>query len=165
MKKAFIFDFDDTLAKTDARVLVRANHGNNIVARLTPQEFNTHNLSANCHYDFCEFKKADYIHQADATFLMHLAREVFNEGHDVYILTAREFDVTDAIHTFMLANGIQPTFIHAVGGTNDISERKKKILLDIVERYDKIYFYDDSEENVNVYEHEKLRTYLWKMPC
>lgn len=161
MRKAFVFDFDDTLATTDCMVLVRETDYNQCVARLTPQEFNSHKLPRNCSYDFSEFRNGQFIKNANPTWLIHLAKEVYNEGHSVYILTARDNNVADAIYAWLMKHGIQATDIHCVGGTKEsIAQNKKKVLLDIVNVYDKVYFYDDSEANVNIYQHEKLRSYL-----
>ena len=165
MRKAFIFDFDDTLAVTDCKVIVR-QHGScpencHEVCKLTPKQFNNYELESDEFFDFSEFRDSNYIQNADPTFLIHLAYEVYNEGHRVYILTARDVTVFDAIDIWMQSHGIKTTSVVCVGGTcRQIAERKKKILLDIVSQYDKIYFYDDSEENVSIFTHEKLRAYL-----
>ena len=59
MKKAFVFDFDDTLATTDCKVLVRRRNsigGRFTVRKLTPAEFNTDVLADGEEYDFSEFR-------------------------------------------------------------------------------------------------------------
>ena len=161
MRKAFVFDFDDTLAETDCMVIVRETTYDEVVARLTPQQFNSHKLNSNCRYDFREFRDGSFIKNANPTWLIHLAKEVYKEGHSVYILTARENDVQGEINAWLWEHDIDSGECFCVGGTGDeIAERKKEILLDIIDRYDKIYFYDDSEANVNIYQHEKLRSYL-----
>jgi phosphoserine phosphatase len=160
MNKAFVFDFDDTLANTACHVLVRDADGNPIKS-LSPAQFNTYKLLEGETFDFCEFRDEIFIHEANATWLMALAQEVYNENHKVFILTARDNVVADAICIWLMKHGIEATDIHCVGGTKEsIAENKKKVLLDIVNAFDKCYFYDDSEENVNIYQHEKLRSYL-----
>lgn len=165
MRKAFVFDFDDTLAETDCKVWVLGRGGlttdRRVVHKLTPAEFNAYKLKPGECFDFCEFRDDKFIHAANATWLMALAKEVAAEGHNVYILTAREHDVADAIHAWLMKHGIDATEVHCVGGTKEsIPWNKKRILLDIVGKYDKIYFYDDSEANVDIFQHEKLRNYL-----
>jgi phosphoserine phosphatase len=160
MNKAFVFDFDDTLANTACHVIVRDSMG---VAykSITPAEFNTYKLGNGESFDFSEFRDEIFIHAANPTWLMALAKEVAAEGHAIYILTAREHCVADSIHAWLMGHGIDATEIHCVGGDKDsIPVNKKQILLDIVEKYDKIYFYDDHEDNVNIFQHEKLRNYL-----
>lgn len=161
MRKAFVFDFDDTLAVTPCRVhVIDSNNWGACVRSLTPAEFNIYKLQDGEYFDFSEFRDGSYIHKADPTFLIHLAKEVYDEGHKVFILTARGMEVIDSIWVWMKSHGIEVDTIHAVGGTGrEIAERKKRILLDIVSNFDKVYFYDDSEENVNIFQHEKLRAY------
>lgn len=161
MKKAFVFDFDDTLATTKCKVMVRSKANKHIVAMLTSEEFNTHVLHPSCRYDFCEFKQGSFIKNASPTWLIHLAKEVSEQGHNVYILTAREDHVRNEITAWLNNNSINVEECFCVGGSSEnISQRKKEILLDTVGRYDKVYFYDDSEENVNIFQHERLRSYL-----
>jgi hypothetical protein len=160
MNKAFVFDFDDTLANTACHVIVRDSMG---VAykSITPAEFNTYKLGNGESFDFSEFRDEIFIHSANPTWLMALAKEVAAEGHAIYILTARHVVVADAIHAWLISHGIAAKDIHCVGGSEgSIPVNKKQVLLDIVASYDKIYFYDDSEENVNIFQHEKLRNYL-----
>lgn len=163
MRKAFVFDFDDTLATTDCLVIVRDSANSDILFRLTPEEFNDFRLPANCHYDFSEFRDGSFIRNASPTWLIYLAKEVYNEGHDIFVLTARDNHVQYEITTWLWGHNINTAECFCVGGTGDeIAENKRQVLLDIVNRYDKTYFYDDSEANVNIYQHEKLRSYLVK---
>ena len=98
MKKAFVFDFDDTLAFTDANVLV---HGPNYEwHRLTPAEFNRYELEDGERFDFSEFNNPEYILNGKPTKLVQLASEVYAEGHDLFILTARKDSIADAIQEF-----------------------------------------------------------------
>jgi hypothetical protein len=166
MNKAFVFDFDDTLAETDCKVWVLGrpidpSEHYNVVRKLTPAEFNTYELKDGESFNFCEFRDDKFIHSANPTWLMALAKEVAAENHAIYILTARENHVADSINAWLISHGIAAKDIYCVGGTKDsIPVNKREILLDIVASYDKIYFYDDSEENVNIFQHEKLRNYL-----
>ena len=72
MNKAFVFDFDDTLATTGCRVLVRRPNGRGTrglpVRRLTPAEFNTDVLDEGEEYDFSQFRSAQFIRSANPTF-------------------------------------------------------------------------------------------------
>lgn len=154
MKKAFIFDFDDTLATTTARIIVKYDNGyldveDDIVAYLLPKEFNKYELEDDEYFDFSEFCDARFIQQADATFLMSLASEVDKEGHDIYILTAREDDSADAIAAFLSSYGVHAKGIHCVGGRKEsIPKRKHDILMMLIRQYDKCYFYDDCPNNI-----------------
>ena len=119
MKKAFVFDFDDTLATTDCKVIVRRPNGRGTrglpVRKLTPAEFNTDVLADGEDYDFSEFRSAEFIHNANPTFLMALAKEVHDEGHSVYVLTARADNVADAITSWLLGFGVKAVKVFGVG--------------------------------------------------
>ncbi len=159
MKKAFVFDFDDTLAKTKCKI--------NIywlglrIRQITPEEFNSYKLGMFEYFNFDEFRSSDFIHEAQPLLLLRLAKEVYDESHSVYVLTAREDDVSDAIAAWLKQHGIKPKTIFCVGGTQKtISKNKRRILLSIMEEYDKVYFYDDCPNNIeNAPNGKNLRKY------
>jgi hydroxymethylpyrimidine pyrophosphatase-like HAD family hydrolase len=116
MKKAFVFDYDDTLATTKCRILVRtkgnvAFGGKKIIKKLTPSEYNTYKIKDDCYYDFSEFSSPDFIHNANPTKLIELAKEVYDEGHNVFVITARSDDVSSAIASFLAGFDIKPVLI------------------------------------------------------
>jgi len=161
MKKAFVFDFDFTLAVTDCRIFVKSTEGT-IVDRLDAADYNDYKLKENEYFDYVEFRCDKKITEACATFLIHLAKEVHDEDHDVYVLTARGEACADAIKIFMKEHGIETKFVYCVGDReDDIEKEKRKVLLTLIEPYDKIYVYDDNENNINhVPDHPKIRKYL-----
>lgn len=147
MRKAFVFDYDDTLAITKCRIHVYKN--GRLVDKITAKEFSSWDLGPSEHFNFDEFRDTAFISNAEATFLLSLAKEVYDESHSVYILTAREDDVHDAILAWFKSHDIVPKSIYCVGGTNKtIAKRKREILLSIMEEYDKCYFYDDCARNI-----------------
>lgn len=156
MRKAFVFDFDDTLATTDCRVLVRSTTRggmNRVVKTLTPAEFNDYDLPEGAEFDFSEFRSEKFIHNANPTFLMALAQEVYNEGQAVYVLTARDDGVADAIMDFMAGFDVKPVKVFGVGSDDkkvNIAAEKQKVLGTLAQAFDLVYFYDDSEENCDL---------------
>ena len=158
MKKAFVFDFDDTLATTDCQVLVRSQlrgGANKVVKRLTPEQFNTYQLPELCSFDFSEFRSEKFIRCANPTYLMALAQEVNREGHAVYVLTARPDSVAGAITDFLLGFGVKPVRVFGVGSDSeklDIAGEKHKILRTLAQAFDLVYFYDDCAENCEIAE-------------
>jgi hypothetical protein len=166
MKKAFVFDFDDTLATTDCKVLVRDGRRPRRslpVRRLTPAEFNTDVLNDGEEYDFSEFRSAEFIRTANPTFLMALAKEVHNEGHAVYVLTARADNVADAIVDWLCGFDVQPVRVFGVGSDDkkvDIPVEKQKVLSTLKQVFDVVYFYDDDQHNVDLAGQVGVKTYL-----
>jgi FMN phosphatase YigB (HAD superfamily) len=145
MNKAFVFDFDDTVAITDCCVIVR-NADGNVVERLTPKQYNSYKLKSLEYFDYTEFKQ---VINPRATFVMALAQEVHAENHDCYILTARSSAAADGIREFLMSNGIIAKEIICIGdNAGEIAAEKRKVLLSIVQGYDKVYFYDDDKHNV-----------------
>ncbi len=166
MKKAFVFDFDDTLATTDCRVIVRRTVQDTLNGSdqlLTPAEFNTHELAENERYDFEQFRSAEFIRSANPTFLMALAKEVHDEGHAVYVLTARADNVADAIADWLCGFDVKPVRVFGVGSDEkkvDIPAEKQKVLQTLNQLFDVVYFYDDDQHNVDLADQVGVKTYL-----
>jgi FMN phosphatase YigB (HAD superfamily) len=85
--KAFVFDFDDTLATTDARVVIIEN--GQFSHSISAAEYNTYILADNQSFHFGEFKNPEFIVNGKPLGLIELAKAVHAEGHSLYILTAR----------------------------------------------------------------------------
>jgi len=157
MNKAFVFDFDDTIATTDCKVIVR--RWGKEIARLTPAEYNSYPLADDCKFDYSEFRR---LINPVPLFLLHLAKEVHDEYHSVYILTARGSAVRDSIADFLQTYGIKAKEIHCVGDSKENLElEKRKVLLTIMENYDRLYVYDDHKGNIDATpDSDKVRKYL-----
>lgn len=146
MKKAFVFDFDDTLAKTDCRIGVVDKYSGAWKHSLNPAEFNSYKLQANEEFDFSDF---DYVINPEALETLELAKQVHAENHDVYILTARNNKAQNPIVEYIRLHGINAKEVYCVGGSSvSIEKAKRKVLMTIMENYDKVYFYDDHDKNV-----------------
>lgn len=155
--KAFVFDFDDTLAFTDAKVRVVDSFDFH-VATLTPQEFNSVKLKEGQRFDFSDFDKSSLILNGTPTKLVELARDVFSEGHSVFILTARNDCVASAIAEFLSLHNVTAKQILCVGGWSlDIAKAKRKVLLSIIENFDKVWFFDDDARNIELAKDLKLK--------
>ncbi len=144
MNKAFVFDFDDTLVKTDCRIGVKSNRVWKF--GLTPQQFNNYTLNEGEEFDFSDF---NYVINPVALETLQLAKTVNDEQHAVYILTARSNTAKNPIIEFLKDNGINAKEVFCVGENGaDIAKEKRTVLLTFIEGYDKIFFYDDNVHNV-----------------
>jgi len=159
MKKAFVFDFDDTLAFTDACVLVLGE--NSSFKRLTPAEFNRYELQSGERFDFSQFKDPEFVLNGEPTNLMGFAVNVFAEGHSVFILTARHDSVVNAVQQFLRQFGVTAKAVHCVGkdAETDIPKAKRQVLLSIIENHDVVYFYDDDAANVKAAQEIGVKSY------
>ena len=123
MKKAFVFDFDDTLATTDAVIRVRFAwddmSGYYRDFELTPSELNMYKLRSGEEFDFSDFRCPELIESGSPTELIDLAKQVYKEKHAVYILTARSSDMSDAIAKFLRVYGVRAKQIICLGDNDD----------------------------------------------
>ena len=148
--KAFVFDFDDTLASTNAKVLVRKYRVPSQV--LTPAEYNTYELADGESFDFSEFKNPEFIINGKPLGLIELAKEIHAEGHSLYILTARNEIASSPIAGFLARFNITAKMIHCVGkdSNTNIAKAKQSVLMTIIDNHDVTYFYDDDEANIEL---------------
>lgn len=142
--KAFVFDFDDTLARTSCMVGVTVD--GKVVKQLTPGEYNSYKLENGECFDYSDFDK---IISPVLLETFNLAKKVYAENHAVYVLTARGTRAKNAIVEFMSQHGIEAKEVYCVGdSTNAIEYEKRVVLMAIMETYGKTYFYDDHGANV-----------------
>ena len=159
-KKAYVWDFDDTLVKTEAKVHVLVNGRR--VKSITPTEYNTYSQQPGETFDMSDFTDPRFILAAKKYKLWPALENVANakkmgrSESDIYILTARSDKAQIPIHTFLKRNGVDIPLdnIFTVGNDKgleyDIAAEKRKILTALTGEYDVVYFFDDSEENVNL---------------
>ena len=149
MKKAFVFDFDDTLASTTCKVEVIYSDDwgqDSIVEELTASEFNTYELKADETFSFEQFKQ---VINPVALPLVSLAKEVSQENHNVFILSARPSEAVNPITEFLRSLDIKVKSVICVGGKPiNIAQEKRIVLMSIIETHDVVYFYDDDKTNV-----------------
>ena len=126
--KAFVFDFDETLAHTNATVLDGADD------------------------KFAEFKSPESILNGTPLELMDLAKAVYAEGYNVSVLTARPDCIENAIAEFLARYNITAKTIFCVGknSNTNIAKAKQAVLMTIIDNHDITYFYDDDEANIEL---------------
>jgi len=158
--KAYLFDFDDTLVKTDAKVHVYKD-GKRIKS-LTPTEFNHYHIAPGESLDLEDFVDPRIIMRAKkykmwpALQNIDAARKMGRSFSDIYILTARSPRAQQAIHNYLTNNGIDIPLENIITiGTDsdepyDIAEEKGRILQEMKERYTDVFFYDDSPDNIQL---------------
>jgi hypothetical protein len=145
--KLRVFDFDDTLVKTDATVKVIYPTGEEEV--LTPAEFSHHKMNDKNKYDFSEFNFV--INPREITKVTNILRNVINAGgsRDVVILTARDPESQPAIEDYLKNIGIDPDGIDIVLlGDSDPESKSNWIENRIVDGATDILFLDDSGKNI-----------------
>jgi len=149
VKGISIWDFDDTLAKTNSQVLFTTPDGT--TGKLTAEEFASKGaqlLEQGYVYDFSEFDKV--IDGTPGPFLPKFINRIKKFGiKDNFILTARPVNSAASIQLFLKELGIEIPIENITGLANSTPEAKALWIVDKVgEGYNDIYFADDALQNV-----------------
>lgn len=159
-KSAVIFDFDDTLVKTDAKIYIYKNGKQ--IKTLTPYEFNFYKAQPEEQIDISDFKDPRFIMNArkykmwPALIRLNMDIKKGLSNTDIFILTARESICKGPIHNYLIKNGINipEDQILTIGKEQldsfDAALEKKKIIKNLKNTYSDITFFDDSKENIRL---------------
>ena len=170
LRKAYIFDFDDTLVKTDAKVHVYK--AGKFFKSLTPEEFNHYQKAPDEELDISEFKDPRIIMKAKPFKMWPALKNIdtaIKQGRsssEIFILTARSPIAQMPIYNFFKNNGIDIPEDHIITIGDDLGEisipvEKKKILTWLASQYEDLTFFDDNPENIKLaQEVGKIRTRL-----
>ena len=90
----YVFDLDDTLIHTSAKIIIR-NSKNKIIRRIPTSEYNAEQdksvfLHDGDYFDFSEFNSYDILKNERPTDTFKIMRKRLKEGHNICILTSRE---------------------------------------------------------------------------
>jgi len=153
-----IFDLDDTLITTDAKIKIVNRHTGKIIKEMTPQEFNSFESKPKKHIlNFEDFLSPEILRQGEFIHeIFSKLKNYYKRGIPVSIVTARSS--SDLIRNFFLEKGIDihPQLVIAVndpqyGYTGSIAERKKEAIKDLIDLgFKHLTFFDDSEENLRL---------------
>ena len=153
-KKARVFDFDDTLAKTDSKVLYTLPDGTegSLDATQFAEQYNSLK-EAGATFDYSEFNQ---VKKGSKGPLANLAKR-FTEAvgdRDVFVLTARPAEAAEAIQEFLRSTlGISIPLKNITGLENGTPGAKAMWIAEKVsEGYNDIFFADDSKPNVDAVE-------------
>jgi len=143
-KKLRIFDFDDTLVKTNSFIYVTHKDGKK--SKLSPGEYAVYKERPGDTFDYSDFQKVTEpkLIKGYVEVLRRMASA--DSGRTIYILTARA--AYKPVYDFIRSVGIRNIEVIALGDNNpekkaDWIEAKVKD-----EGYDDVFFVDDSLKNV-----------------
>jgi hypothetical protein len=159
------FDIDETLFSTCAKILVRNSNTGKIKRKLNNREFNTYKLKNGEVFDFVEFSDTNIFIKTSSpiTKVIEILKESYNNGEEVYLLTARpDFDNKQAFIDFLNSHGINAGHkndgkIHVIRAGNikgsDSATKKKNIIKQILKtkKYSSAKMYEDSMENLEAF--------------
>lgn len=152
-----IFDLDDTLVKTDARVKIINHKTKKVIAELTPKDFNSFKKRSGHILNFEDFEDPEILRQGKLIHsIFSKLKYYYNKGVPVSIVTARSS--SDIVRTFFLENGIDihPDLVIAINDPaanleGNIAERKQKAIRNLIDDgYTNLIFFDDNEDNLRL---------------
>ena len=158
-----VFDIDDTLFHTQAKIHVKDRTGKT-VQTLSNSEFNDHKLPAGHSYDFHEFRSADKFQTTSKPIhkMLNKVKAIHNNirnypNSKVIMNTARtDFDDKNKFLDTFRKHGVPIDHIHVHRAGNETegelpAEKKNVVLRRYLEKhpYGKVHMYDDSKTNLH----------------
>jgi len=143
-KKLRVFDFDDTLVRTNSHIYI--THGDGKKSKLTPGEYAVYEPKKDDVFDFSDFQKVTQPQEIKGITKL-LRRFVQSEGErKVVILTARS--AYKPIKDYLKDIGFEGIYVVALADADP--QKKADWIEDKIKRgFDDVYFVDDSQKNVS----------------
>ena len=142
-KKLRVFDFDDTLVKSNSKIYVN-NKGTKTT--LSPGQFAVYKKKSGDVFDFSDFDKVIEPKKIKAMFRVFKNIYKASGSRRLTVLTAR--GAYKPIRKFLKDSGYSDVFVVALGDSNP-KKKSDWIQSQIEKGYDDILFLDDSAKNVN----------------
>lgn len=145
-KNLRIFDFDDTIVKTNSYIYV--THKNGMKSKLTPGQYAVYTEKPGDVYDFKDFEQIKEPQEIQK--ITKILRGIVSKSKEVvYILTARA--AYQPIKKYLSDIGINSKKIYVVALASNNPKDKADWIENMIDKegYDDIYFVDDSEKNVS----------------
>ena len=148
IKKARVFDFDDTIARSKSKVFAERDGKRKT---LTAEEFSKQGeklISEGWKMDFTDFNKVVEGKKGPLFDLIKTMKEAKGE-RDIFILTARAPESQKAIYEFMKAMGVEIPLENITGlGKSSGQAKADWIVGKASEGYNDFFFADDAKSNV-----------------
>lgn len=143
-KKLRVFDFDDTIVKTNSFIYITHKDGKK--SKLTPGEYAVYEPKVGDQFDFSDFESVNEPKELRQTTKV-LKRFVQSEGErKIVILTARA--AYKPVKEYLKDIGFDGIYVVALGDANP--EKKAEWIEDKIKKgYNDVFFMDDSHKNVS----------------
>ena len=146
--KLRVFDFDDTIAKSDSNIHITTDTGKKIT--MDPGEYATHKINPDYNYDFSEFDEV--INPREIKQITNIIRNALNAGteeREIAVLTARDPAAEGPIRDYLDSIGLDPSKItFELLATSDPQAKADWIARRIDNGAVDVLFFDDSGKNV-----------------
>lgn len=158
IKSLYVFDIDDTLFQTTARVRVESSDGK--IRYLSSYQLKDFELAAGEKMCFAEFKDARKFAEESKPIkpMIKIAKRCIKKtsiGSKTILLTARaDLDCKSKFINYLASSGLDMNrvYVERAGNYSDLStaDAKKNIIENYLRFgcYKKVYLYDDSLENI-----------------
>lgn len=151
-EKLLIFDLDDTLIRTSAKIWVMKDDEH--IKTLTNAEYNDYKKKPGEWFDYREFNDPKILSRETFTRYWSTLKREYHKGTHISIITAR--NDASMIRRFFLKNGIdiKDELVFAVGNprlglVGSVQEKKAVIIRELVALgYHTLVFFDDNEGNL-----------------
>lgn len=152
-----VYDFDDTLLKTDAKIIIE---NKSKITRISPEEFSEYKKAIGDKFDFSEFH-CDLINPKVTEFFKEVFVKDMSRNIDIVILTARgkKEPIIEFFYDFLPKIDYKFTkselrlieFVTIGGSAEEVPIKKRQWIEQQIYNYgyDKVTFYDDSQKNVD----------------
>ena len=146
-----VWDFDDTLARSESNVLYTMPNNRSKVLKLTAAEFASKSVELETKGAIFDFKEFSEVMNGSKGPLFDeaIARNKKFGNENVFILTARPANSNTAIHTFLKEIGLDIPLENIIGLGNGTPKAKADwVVGKAAEGYNNFYFADDHIGNV-----------------
>ena len=145
MKALYVFDFDDTLIKSNSKVIVNKADGTQLA--LDSTQYKSYKKSETDSFDYSEFDK----YPSGAVFIDSVVAElkaaIALDGADsVVVLTARQNPVP--VRQFLDDNGFKAVEVVATGSDNPYSKANYIMNRLKTEDFDEVIVFEDNVKNI-----------------
>ena len=140
-RKLRVFDFDDTLVKTNSKIYVASASGQKFV--LTPGEYAVYEKQPGDVFDYSDFSKL--IDPREIIWTVRILRNILSKGGEVVILTARA--AQEPVYQFLEDAGLPRLEVIALADS-DPEKKADYIEQRIKDGVKYVEFFDDSHKNV-----------------
>jgi len=150
-----IFDLDDTLVVSDAKIKVVDPKSGQIIKELTPAEFNTYEKKPKHVLSFEDFENPEILAQGKMIHnIFRQLKKFYASNIPVAIVTARSD--SSMVRNFFLTKGIDihPKLCIAVNDPiyhykGNVEERKQEAIIEIIKQgFNYVVFFDDHAGNL-----------------
>jgi FMN phosphatase YigB (HAD superfamily) len=151
-----IFDLDDTLVVTSAKIKVVDKKTGKVIRELSPAEFNSFEENPKKHVlSFEDFENPEILEQGQMIQnIFRFLRNWYKKGIPISIITARSS--SDMVRNFFLKKGIDihPELVIAVNDskydfTGPVEEKKKQAMISLIDKgFSHLIFFDDHAKNL-----------------